>query len=332
MSPERLVQTRLILLAASVTVVLTSSATAQPTAYSRDWVRAHSPHFTAAGNATFQQMHSVLLELEGFRGALLRSLPGLRAASSRPVTVIVFRDARAFAPFTPAGATGERRENVVAYFLTTKDESYMVVAMHRDMRRTFQYLFHEYTHFIVHANLGRVPGWLNEGLAEYYSTLRADLESRRAILGEPPQVRLTTLASGRLLPLADVLAFNSSGTVTQPPERTAAFYAQSWALVHYLQHGEGGRLAAGVARYLESVNTGASIAEAVPSAFGLSLQDLESRLLAYIRRGSHATRTIAEPDGAEPIRVKREALREADVTSLLERIAQGVTVIPDWSG
>src|SRR5690606_6231890 len=129
--------------------------------------------------------------------------------------------------FKPMGATGERRDGVAAYFLATPDANYMVAAMHVDMRRTFQLFFHEYTHSIVRQNLGDVPHWLNEGLAEYYSTLRADLRARRSVLGEASPVRLSTLKSGPLLPLRDVLAFDASGKVAHTPERVAAFYAQA---------------------------------------------------------------------------------------------------------
>lgn len=299
---------------------LTVVAATQEYPYSRDWMRVHSPHFTAAGNASFQDIRAVLLELEGFRAALARTLPGLRVTSERPVTVVVFRDERAFAPFKPAAATGERRGDVVGYFLSTREASYMVVAMHRDMRRTFQHLFHEYTHYVVHQNMGRVPGWLNEGLAEYYSTLRADLRAGRSILGEPSPVRLSTLNGGRLLPLRDVLTYDASGAVAHPPERAAAFYAQSWALVHYLQHAETGRHATRVGAYLEAVGRGDAVEDAVAAAFGMPIEELESRLLAYIRRGSYPHRVLEEPAGAEPPRTAREAMREADVDALLEAL------------
>jgi hypothetical protein len=324
-------QTRVLLLAGTLTLALAGSTSAQVPAYSRDWTRVHSPNFTAAGNASFQDMRAVLLELEGFRAALLRTLPGLRVTADRPVTVVVFRDERAFAPFRPSAPTGERRGDVVGYFLATRDGNYMVVAMHRDMRRTFQHLFHEYTHFVVHQNLGRVPGWLNEGLAEYYSTLRADLGARRSILGEPSPVRLAALKAGRLLPLRDVLTYDASGAVAHPPERASAFYAQSWALVHYLQHADAGRHAARVGAYLEAVGGGAPVEEAVASAFGMPIEEFEARVLAYVRRGEFTRRVLEEPAHAEPVRTAREAMREADVETLLDALRVPQAVKPPGS-
>jgi hypothetical protein len=325
MSTAPPVQTRILLLAGSLACALPAPAAAQEPVHSREWTRAHSPHFTAAGNASFQDIRVVLLELEGFRAALLRTWPGLRVTPDRPVTVVVFRDERAFAPFRPTTPAGERREGVVGYFLTTREASYMVVAVHRDMRRTFQHLFHEYTHFVVRQNMGRVPDWLNEGLAEYYSTLRADLPARRSILGEPSPGRLATLQSGRLLPLRDVLTYDASGAVPQPTARVNAFYAQSWALVHYLQHAEAGRLAPGVGAYIAAVDAGQPVEAAVEAGFGMPLEELEGRLLGYIHRGRYGHRVLTEPAEAEPVRVAREAMREADVEALLDALRAALT-------
>lgn len=313
---------RVVLATATTTIVLMAAAvlTAQAPPHSRDWTRVHSPNFTAAGTAAFQDIRLVLLELEGFRAALLRSFPGLRLTPGRPTTVVVFRDERSFAPFKPAAATGERRDNVVGYFLSTAEANYMAVAMHRDMRRTFQHLFHEYTHYVVSQNMGRVPGWLNEGLAEYFSTLQADLRAGRSIIGQPSPVRLAALEAGRLLPLRDVLAYDTSGSRAHPPERASAFYAQSWALVHYLQHAEAGRHAAGVGPYVDAVRAGATVDDAVRSAFGMEVPELEQRLLGYIRRGSYTHRVLVEPAGAEPVRTAREAMRESDVEALLDAL------------
>jgi hypothetical protein len=301
-------------------VMATASPSGQVEPHSREWTRAHSPNFTAAGSATFQEMRAVLLELEGFRAALLRSFPGLQLTPAAPTTVVVFRDERSFAPFKPTTAGGERRDSIAGYFLTTPEARYMVVAMHRDMRQTFQHLFHEYTHYVVRQNLGPIPHWLNEGLAEYYSTLQADPRAGRSVLGQPSPIRLAALSGGQLMPLADVLTYDASATLAQPPERAAAFYAQSWALVHYLQHAEAGRHAAGVGAYLQAIQAGRPVADAVQSAFGMPLRELESRFLGYIRRGSYSHRVLKEPAGGEPVRIAREAMRASDVETLLEAL------------
>jgi hypothetical protein len=49
--------------------------------------------------------------------------------------------------------------------------------------RAEQTFVHELVHELMHRALGETPPWLNEGMAQYFSTLR--LEDDRAVLGDP---------------------------------------------------------------------------------------------------------------------------------------------------
>lgn len=284
--------------------------------YSRDWKRLRSAHFVAAGNADYASMRSVVAELEGFRRALLRSLPSLRVASAAPTTVVLFKDDASFARFRPLDENGRRRDRVAAYLLSGPAASYLVVPMHREAARTFHYAFHEYTHLIVRENLGGVPEWLNEGLAEFYSTFRVAPRERRAVLGEPPRNRLPALTSGGRLPLRDLLTMDRAARASAGAARQQAFYAQSWALVHFLTLGDGGRHRAGIAAYLAAVAKGAPVEAAVPAAFGLPLHELERAIASYSQRTSFPSLQLDEPEGAVAIRTTLEAMLERDVAAL----------------
>lgn len=287
----------------------------QPETYSKDWKRLRSEHFVAAGNADYVSMRSVLLELEGFRRALLRSLPALRVVSSVPTTLVIFKDDVSFAKFKPRGDDGRRRERVAGYFLSGPDANYLVVPMHANAARTFHYLFHEYTHFIVRQNMGDVPEWLNEGLAEFYSTFRAMPRAGRAVAGEPPQNRIPVLARARQLPLRELLTMTRADRARADAERQELFYAQAWALVHFLNLGDGGRHRQGVAAYLFAVDGGASVEEAVEFAFGMPIAALEAAVARYARRRTFPQVTIADPP-AVVTRTTLEAMLDREVTAL----------------
>ena len=289
-----------------------------PSEYSRDWKRLRSENFTAAGNADYAAMRSVLAELEGFRRALLRTVPALRAATPRDTTVVIFKDDRSFAPFKPRDATGRRRDAVMGYLLNGPAATYLAVAMHGDRARTFQYLFHEYTHHVVHQNMGAVPEWLNEGLAEFYSTFRASPRDGRSVLGEAPASRLVTLRGTRLLPLREVLAAGRGATLDGDVDRASALYAQSWALVHYLTMGDGGRHRREIATYLSALQVGSSVDAAVASAFGMPLEALEREVLRHVRQQPIPSLTIEEPREGVRLRTSLEAMLERDVATLHE--------------
>lgn len=295
----------------------------QQTGYSADWKRLHSEHFTAAGNASYEEMRAAVLELEGFRRVLQQSLLSTPPDPGVPVTLVVFKDDRSFSRFKPKDSRGRPRDSIMGYFLTTPGASYMAVAIHRDLRRTFQHLFHEYTHAVVRQAVRNAPDWLNEGLAEFYSTLEAQPQLGRSILGRPSPGRLPALGGGNLLTLRELLTYDEARSLGASPRRASAFYAQAWALVHYLHLGDGGKHRTRLRPYLEARARGQSVDDAVAEAFGMPLPELEERLEAYIRQGTfpHA---VIDDEGAGKVRTSMEAMLETDVAALHGALLQAL--------
>jgi hypothetical protein len=104
---------------------------------------------------------------------------------------------------------------------------------------TEQRLVHEMVHALMHRYFGDLPRWLDEGLAQYFSTLR--LEEGRVVLGDPvaqaAAVPASLLPSVRELTLADAGRFkpHDVDSVT-----AARFYAGAWVLVHLFENGPEG--------------------------------------------------------------------------------------------
>jgi hypothetical protein len=273
-----------------------------------EWKRLRSEHFVAVGDAGYVPMRNILVELEGFRQALLRSSPGVRVASSAPTTIVIFKDEASFSRFRPRDEDGRRRDTVAAYLLSGPDANYLVVPAHRNAGRTFHYLFHEYTHLIVRQTQPNVPEWLNEGLAEFYSTFRASPREGRSVLGEPPQNRLPLLNRGQRLPLRELLTMGPKEREQADVRRQQMFYAQSWALVHFLTLGDGGRHRAGIPAYLAAVEQGRSIEAALEAGFGMSLAALDEAVARYAQRSTFPRQEMAEPREGVRTRTSLEAL------------------------
>ncbi|PYQ88320.1 MAG: hypothetical protein DMG03_04295, partial [Acidobacteria bacterium] len=115
-------------------------------------------------------------------------------------------------------------------------------------------IFHEYAHLLVHTAVRDVPVWLNEGLAEYYSTFALKNGGRQADIGRPI-ARHVQLLRERLLPVAQLLAVDQTSALYNEGERRSIFYAESWALTHYLlmERPNGASI---VNRYLTAVAAG----------------------------------------------------------------------------
>jgi tetratricopeptide (TPR) repeat protein len=101
--------------------------------------------------------------------------------------------------------------------------------------RQLPLLLHEYTHLLTAAHVPEAPAWLDEGLSEFWSTLAFD--GSQAIVGRPPAQYLKPLRTRTWLPLSQVRQWQR-GKLSANQDEVEMFYAQSWALVHYLLLGK----------------------------------------------------------------------------------------------
>jgi tetratricopeptide (TPR) repeat protein len=86
-----------------------------------------------------------------------------------------------------------------------------------------------------------------------------------------------------MLPLGTLLAVERNSPDYNVESKQGMFYAQSWALVHYLMVGKGGARRPQLAQYLNLVAGGASIDESFRSAFQTDYASLERELFEYLR-------------------------------------------------
>jgi hypothetical protein len=92
-------------------------------------------------------------------------------------------------------------------------------------------VYHEYTHLILDLNSGRLPAWLNEGLAEFFgATIIGGGEVRQ---GKPLRSHIYLLRERAHLPLDTLLEVDHGSPEYSEESRASVFYAQCWALVHY---------------------------------------------------------------------------------------------------
>ena len=258
-----------------------SQTTAKAEKLSSDWKRVTSGDLIAVGNAPEKELRGALWALEDFRFALRHVFPKLRVTSEVPTIIVVFKGNSSFHRFKPRDERGRIRDFVGGYFQAHADVNYMV--MPASAHGTLSTLFHEYTHYVVHRNLSSVPAWLNEGLAEFYSTFRSDYSDGRGLIGAPPEYPLALIRRGPMLPLREMLSNQGASRIFREERRISMFYAQSWALVHYLHMARWATGFADLNTYLRALESG-SVDDAVKNAFGVTLQELESELHGYVRQ------------------------------------------------
>lgn len=119
--------------------------------------------------------------------------------------------------------------------------------------------WHQYTQATFKQHL---PLWLEEGIAVYFEGFRWDTRDRTLPVFLPwsnPQ-RFDTLrkaeAQDRLMPLATVLVSRPQDLIEHTDGRALTYYAQVWALTHFLHEGAGGRYREGFTQLLQDAAAG----------------------------------------------------------------------------
>jgi len=244
-------------------------------------------HFTVAGQAAERDILKVAARLERYRVAFSRLLPEGHFDRTVPTLVILFRDDASYAPFKPV-YRGRVETNVAGYFQPGSEVNYITMTLGADAPDGGSTLLHEYFHLLVNNYFRAAPLWLKEGLAEFYSTARISSDGRKVTIGSAPPSRVRALQRApALMPLGELFAVDQQSPHYSEPEKRALYYAQSWALVHYMLAGP---RRAQFAHFLASAASGTSVEEGLAETFGADAQGLQAELLQYVRAARYATR------------------------------------------
>jgi tetratricopeptide (TPR) repeat protein len=244
------------------------------------WTRVTSAHFTFVGDAPEGMIRRVAERLEQFRESLLRVLPGLAAQSPVPTVVVVFSNERSLAPARPLFQG--RPVDVAGYFQPGEDLNYMAInADFLDVALPATY--HEFSHFLLSNGYGQAPVWVSEGLAEFYQVMEPQNGGKSVLLGRPPGEHVALLKASTLMSIRELTQIDHNSPDYNEGSRRGVFYAQSWALVHYLTVGNPAR-APQFRDYLARIRSGTPSAEAFSGAFGTDAALLDRELFEYVRR------------------------------------------------
>lgn len=244
------------------------------------WLRLRSPHFVVVGDASERELRRVADRVEGFREGLMRALPNATVAIPVPMTIVVFATEGGFTPFKPL-VSGRPMERIGGYFLAGEDAHYIAMTVAHG-EAAYPTILHEYTHALLSETLPAAPMWLHEGLAEVYSTYTERADGRSALIGGASAMHLRELQTGVPLPIEQLMAVDVSSAVYNEGERRGLFYAQAWALTHYVLLGNEARRAQ-LPEYLRRRDQGASVADAIRGGFGCEPKTLETEVKDYGR-------------------------------------------------
>ena len=271
------------------------------------WVSVRSKHLLVIGNGSEKEIRQVTARLEQFREVVSTLLAKAGSDSAIPTTVIVFKDDASYGPFKVS-------ENNSGYFQPGQDVNYITLSTEsRGDLDPFSTIFHEYTHLLVNDTFGKTPAWFNEGLAELYSTLSVS-DDQRVVIGRPIRRHISTLQQNSLLPLRTLLEVDYKSPFYNESQKQSIFYAEAWALMHYLMMADNGVRATHVLEFLQLLNAHTALEPAFQKAFNTSIESVENALRGYVLQDHFRPNDLTFARKIQPsIEMTSASLSEAEV-------------------
>ncbi|PWU01162.1 MAG: hypothetical protein C5B51_23375 [Terriglobia bacterium] len=270
-----------------------------PAVYAAEWRLASSPHFEVYAQAGGQDPRAVLLWFEQLQSFFERET-GLRGDARPPLRIVVFASPQEYEPYR-IGPSAD------AFYVGAEARDYIAMA-HRggdDLRIAA----HEYWHFLEHATGLRFPAWLNEGLAEFFSTVRPGVAA--SYIGGDLAARSRALRTRPWIPMRELLSIPGESLRLADRATSDSFYAQSWALVDMLLLGRG--YAPRFPGLLHALAAGTDGSYDLAGVFGRPIDSIERDLRQRVTMREFA------PVALPPFPAGASAMEASDVSSLSAR-------------
>ena len=273
------------------------------------WVTGSVEVFTVYANTSKGVASRVVTDLREVREIFSKISPVLMPKYRVPLRVFVFEDEATAGRFLLAS-----RANLRSFGgMHTQDlEGDLILIQGRIQSEAVRgMVYHEYMHFLMRHSGFRLPTWLDEGLAELYSSI--ELVGREARIGKPREGRAIRLQREKPIPLERFFRITrQSPEFKSSRHGRGTFFAQSWALVHFLAYGKTDLPKEAFGELLDRVVSEPIISEeTLREVTGLGFDEMEKRLNRYVNGMNY-----------EFLRMKRpELLSEA--TLELSRASEG---------
>lgn len=249
------------------------------------WLRLQAPRFGVISQLDEDATRRWAVEFDQFISAL-ELLYAMDAARLPPLTIVLFRNERGFAPYRDniSVSTGK----VEGFFATRGAWSVIGLAGSRKSIETRRLIQHEAVHWFLRAANVEPPPWFEEGLAEVFSTF--EVKDGTGRWGAPLENSRAYLLYTGIRPVEEFLRI---------PDRYVlhadAYYPQAWALLHYMLFGNGGVNRSRMTEFLR-LRGKTDLDTAFETAFDKSYDDVTRDLEKYLKNGRFSLVELTLPD------------------------------------
>ncbi|MGA9544704.1 MAG: hypothetical protein WBQ85_14110 [Candidatus Sulfotelmatobacter sp.] len=252
------------------------------------WLEIHSTHFTVITDAGDKKGKEVALRFEQMRAVFAVLLMKEHLHEPLPLTIIAFKNDKDY--YQAAPLRQGQPIAVPGFFLPGEDQNFIVLNLAEE--ESWRAVAHDFAHLLLNYNYPEVQAWFDEGLAEYFSSIRVD-DKKYEIGGDPElystsggdaSKSLTELLGGQnggqsWLALPDLLTTKPNNSNDTESAHHTLFYAQSWMTMHYLLHD---KKLPETGTYFDLVeNQHVPVDQAVQKAYGMTPAQFDQEVKDY---------------------------------------------------
>lgn len=247
-----------------------------------NWIEVRSPNFIVVSNAGEKQARKTALQFEQIREVFRKSLAVANSHPSPVITILAVKDEQSMRELLPEYWV-KGHSHPGGLFIFRMNIYFAAVQLDEESEGALETFYHEYYHSVTMPYFPQLPVWLAEGLAEFYGHTKIDDNS--VGMGQADADLLSELKSQPFIPLNVLFNVTQSSPYYNESNKTSIFYAESWALTHYLMLGDRAAHRPALVAYLKAISQGKSSDQAALEAFG-DVRKLQSDLMNYIHMAS----------------------------------------------
>jgi tetratricopeptide (TPR) repeat protein len=221
---------------ATIFIMFLTTCGVSVAANSQTWIEVRSPNFIVVTNANDKQAQRVAYQFELIRSVFREYFGKTGPSTDPPITIIAAKDEGTLKALLLEFWAKKGSMHPAGMFLGSADANYVVlrldISLNESAYEPYEPVYHEYVHYLTRHLRSQLPLWMVEGLAEFYGNTR--IESDRVLVGAPSTSNLKLLRQTQLLPINTLFDVDASSPYYHEESKTSIFYAESWALTHYL--------------------------------------------------------------------------------------------------
>jgi Tfp pilus assembly protein PilF len=252
-----------------------------PLAAKDSWMEVRSPNFIVISNAGDKEARRIADQFEQFREVFHATLPQIRIDLGKPLIIFAVKNEDSLKVLLPAYWEGKGRAHPAGFYVEGEDRHFVAVRTDIEGENPYEVVYHEYTHAIMNLNFRDLPVWLGEGLAELYGN--SEIHDKEIHVGTASKYHLQELQQSKLIPIDELLMADHNSPYYNEANRVSVFYAESWAIVHYLIMDPDARKRQLLTNFVKAWDATGDQVQAAQATFG-DLKKFSQAMEAYARQ------------------------------------------------